>query len=148
MKISNVKSVTILEILTVIIIIGILAALALPNFGRMRERALDNEAKANLKLIQAAEKIYRMETGYYYPDVSFSPVFTNDINDQLKLFVSGNNWAYKAITSVTAPLTVTAEREPPPSGWDRTFLLYEQVTAEPCCCGQQCIEGEVCTTCP
>jgi general secretion pathway protein G len=46
---------TLLEFLVVIIIIGILAALALPNFGKAKEHALGKEAIANLKLMAAAE---------------------------------------------------------------------------------------------
>lgn len=53
--------------MVVIVIIGILVALALSSFGTTREHALDKEAKANLRLIQAAEKIYRMEMNYYFP---------------------------------------------------------------------------------
>ena len=60
------KSFTLAEVLVVLIIVAILAALALPNFGAVKEKSLDREAKASLALIQAAEKIYKMETAVYY----------------------------------------------------------------------------------
>ena len=66
------KSFTLIEVLVVIVIIGILVALALPGFGVTKERTLDKEAKANLRLIQAAQKIYRMEMGFYFPPATSS----------------------------------------------------------------------------
>lgn len=59
---DSVTGFTMIEILVVIIIIGILAGMALPNYMRTKERSLGKEAIANLKLIGAAERIYRMET--------------------------------------------------------------------------------------
>jgi len=63
---------SLVEVVVVIIIIGILGALALPGFGVTKERTLDKEAKANLRLIQAAQKIYRMEMGFYFPPTTSS----------------------------------------------------------------------------
>ena len=92
---------TLMELLIVIIVIGILAAIALPNFTPMREKAIEKEAIASLKLIQAAEKIYRMEAGDYYPmNVASNPTYISDqsqLNDNLKLMlpISGP-WLYRA----------------------------------------------------
>jgi prepilin-type N-terminal cleavage/methylation domain-containing protein len=64
--IQNIRGFKLLELLVTVIIVGILVSLALPNFTRMRENALEKEAKANLKLIIAAERIYRMEKGDFF----------------------------------------------------------------------------------
>jgi prepilin-type N-terminal cleavage/methylation domain-containing protein len=100
------NSFTLIELLVVIIIIGILASIALPNFGPAREKAMDNEAKANIKLIIAAERIYRMENDAYYDSSAGS------LNDNLKLALpSGSqaNWTYTA-TVGTDNVTVRAQR--------------------------------------
>lgn len=75
---------SLVEVLVVIIIIGILVALALPGFGVTKERTLDKEAKASLRLIQAAQKIYRMEMGFYFPSATSSSD-VNLINTNLKV---------------------------------------------------------------
>ncbi len=104
------QGVTLTEILTVIIIIAILAALALPQFATTRERALSKEAKANLKIIDAAEKIYRMEVGFYYP---YSGTYSDpaDINANLKLSLTENNWDYSITGGSGSAYTATANRQ-------------------------------------
>jgi len=95
---------SLIELVIVIIIIGVLAAIAIPNFNRARERALGQEARANTKLIVAAEKIYNMETGSYY----YSSDRAN-INTNLKLSLTATNWAY-SITNAGGSYTVYAQR--------------------------------------
>ncbi|PIQ87844.1 MAG: hypothetical protein COV73_01970 [Candidatus Omnitrophica bacterium CG11_big_fil_rev_8_21_14_0_20_43_6] len=90
---------TLIEILVVVVIIGILASLGLPNYFKLQEKSLDREAKASLALIRAAERVYRMEIGFYYPDSGSKSV--SDINTDLKLSLptSSPKWTY----SVTTP---------------------------------------------
>ncbi len=105
---------TLLELLTVLIIIGILAALSLPNLLKMKEKSYDNEAKASLKLIQAAEKIYYMQNGFYYP-YSAATVTNSLLNTNLKVFLptSTVNWNYTTTTgtgAATATRNITSGR--------------------------------------
>ncbi len=65
--INSVTGVTITEVLVVVMILGILAGLALPQFNASRERAFAKEAKADLKRIAEAERGYLVENGQYYP---------------------------------------------------------------------------------
>jgi len=52
---------TLLEMLVVVIIVGITATLAIPHFTVSRERVFGREAIASLRMIAAAERMYRME---------------------------------------------------------------------------------------
>jgi len=92
---DNIKAFSLIELIVVIIILGILAAISIPAFQKTQERAFDNDAKASLKLIQSAEKIYRLETGFYYPpgstDGNHSTINTNL---RLSLPVTTSKWNY------------------------------------------------------
>ena len=68
MRISNKqRGFTLIELLVVITIIGILAAMALPNFIKMRAKANEAEVKAGIHAIQVALERYAVDSGGVYP---------------------------------------------------------------------------------
>lgn len=86
------KSFTLMELMIVVVILGVLATLSVTQYISARERALDREAEANLRLILAAERTYRME------DNNNQYIQTNDTaltNTFLKLLLpQGGNRAW------------------------------------------------------
>ena len=58
-----VRGVTLLELLVVIAIVGILAAMALPNFGKSIEGSRVKDTQAILAAIYSAERVYRLDQG-------------------------------------------------------------------------------------
>jgi len=58
---------TLIELLVVITIIGILVALALPNFIKAKDKALEAEVKSNLHSIQVSLERYATDNGGAYP---------------------------------------------------------------------------------
>lgn len=54
---------TLVEIMIVVAIIGILAAIAIPNFLRGRERAQTNACVANMRQIQGAVILFELDEG-------------------------------------------------------------------------------------
>lgn len=87
---------TLLEVIVVVVIIGILATLAITHYSSYKESALDKEAKADLKLIRSAERIYKMEVSTYYPSSGSESTIVN-INNNLKLDLpagANRNWDY------------------------------------------------------
>lgn len=115
-----------IEIIIVVIIVGILVTFAMPQFSKTRERAFDAEAKANLRLMQAAEKIYKMEIGGYYGPSNVIAA----INTNLKLSLPATSkWNY----SITAAGDAAAAR----AGGGRTWSLLIGAD-DPTCGGAGC----------
>ncbi len=56
---------TLIELLVVVIIIGILAAIAIPTFLAQRDKASSNAAKANVRTAATAEQAAYTDTGAY-----------------------------------------------------------------------------------
>lgn len=54
---------TLVEIMIVVAIIGLLVAIAIPNFQKTRERAAYNVCIENMTQIEAAKQIWGMENG-------------------------------------------------------------------------------------
>ena len=117
------KGFTLLEILITVIIIGILAAIAIPNYTKSRERSLDKEAQIVLNLIHAAEKMHYMKTTAYYPNIALTSVDVSGINSYLRLNLYSANWDYGINTDSITAATATAKRKNVSSGWDREWQV-------------------------
>ena len=64
-RVQDEKGFTLIELLVVILIIGILAAIALPAFLNQREKAQDSEAKSAARTVQTAMETYYTDNQSY-----------------------------------------------------------------------------------
>ncbi len=65
MRTGNKKGFTLIELMIVVVIIGILAALAIPRFMRSTTKAKQSEAKQLLKQVYTMQHAYRQEFNSY-----------------------------------------------------------------------------------
>ncbi|MCF7886867.1 MAG: prepilin-type N-terminal cleavage/methylation domain-containing protein [Candidatus Omnitrophica bacterium] len=97
------KCFTLLELIVVVLVVGIVVSFAIPGFLGAQRKAIDREARINLKLIQAAVKIHLREEG---TNVTCSD--NSDCNDELNLDLppstaNGGNWTYAVQTTGGGP---------------------------------------------
>lgn len=99
---------SLVELLIVVLVIAVLSAIAVPAFLNVQRRMQDNDAKANLELIQAAEEFHNVDMQQY---VACSD--PTDCNDTLELDLppcatldecrNNSRWFYRVTTTGNPP---------------------------------------------
>lgn len=99
------KSLTIMEVFIVVLVIGVLATVAVPQFSKAKQRASNQEAKAMLKLLFDAEKMYYLDQ-YVYLACSDS----SDCRNKFKVdIVSSSDWDYTINTVAAGTFIIQAQ---------------------------------------
>ena len=75
---------TLVEILIVVVIVGILAAIAIPTYFNYVEKAYASDAKTQIKNILMNADIYRQEQGSYPDDITDMENGYLDIKESVK----------------------------------------------------------------
>jgi len=82
---------TLIELMIVVAIIGILAAIAIPNFLRFQLKAKSSEGKTNLAAIRTAEESYYSEFGLYVSALASPATIDNNLKKAFSNLANGAN---------------------------------------------------------
>ena len=88
-----------MELFIILVIIGIIAALGVPNFFRRVERTRGERAVANTQLIAQALRMYYVKYNQYIADLAS----ITEINQYLDLDIEDPYFDYSVDDSATAP---------------------------------------------
>jgi type IV pilus assembly protein PilA len=69
-KVNSKKGFTLIELLVVVAIVGILAAIAIPQFQRYRERAFNARAQSDLRNLMTAQEAHFVDNEAYTDDLA------------------------------------------------------------------------------
>jgi len=107
MKLKSRKGFTLVEIMIVVAIIGLLAAIAIPNFVKARTTAQMNACIANLKQIDGAKQIFAIDANK--TDTN-TPTWGNLVSDYIKrqpTCQSGGSYTIGTVGTIPACSTAT-----------------------------------------
>ncbi|WP_428074390.1 type IV pilin protein [Candidatus Avelusimicrobium luingense] len=104
---NDTKAFTLIELLVVVLIIGILAAVALPQYNKAVEKSKATQAFALLKTLGETGLVYKMATGDY-------PLSFEDLDVEIPA------WAGNTQVGITIPTEVHSSKD-----WNIVFFNNE-----------------------
>ena len=86
---------TLIELLIVVVIVGILAAIAIPKYSSVKEKSYIAAVTSDLKIMATQMEIYQAENLVYPADIALLVDFTssNGVNVTINEATAGTGWA-------------------------------------------------------
>lgn len=113
---------TLIELLVVVLIIGILAAVAVPQYQKAVERARASEALVNVKALVSALKVYKMANGTISDDLSQLDIDLTGTLSQNNKQLASNLFTY-SISELTF-YRIYAKRNNPQNIPSLSYTIY------------------------
>jgi type IV pilus assembly protein PilA len=112
-RINDERGFTLIELLVVILIIGILAAIAIPSFLSQKDKAGDASAKSFARNMQTAQETYFTDNNSYANSLSalqtLEPAL-NDVPSRTAPTAAGDTTTFTVTATSTAGVTYTIRR--------------------------------------
>jgi prepilin-type N-terminal cleavage/methylation domain-containing protein len=113
---KNTRGFTLIELLIVMVIIGILAAIAVPQFVSVKTKSFDSEAKSDLRNMIAAQEVYFADA-QAYQTVSVPTSGRVDFNGDGKHDYQASAGVTVVVTAYTDGMQVTAKHNSSANTW-------------------------------
>lgn len=134
-RLAGSKGFTLIELMIVVVIVGILAALAIPRFMQSSTKTKQSEAKLILKQIYINERTYRQQStvnSYYIPAGPASAANPNALSTIWIEIMANAKYTYTIVggaNTFTATATANIDDDPIIDTWviDQTGVLRNQI---------------------
>lgn len=139
MRANKRRGFTLLELMLVVGIIGVIAAIAIPNFIMYQARSRRSEAYTNLSAMGRAQKAYQAERNAYHDSV----LIAGDIVPDPTMYNGG------ALGAVTMPWDAAAQAAFSEVGWSpegKVYYAYAAYTNATASTGVNCNLCDLCFT--
>jgi type II secretion system protein G len=138
---SKAKGFTLIELLVVIVIVGVLSAVAIPQFLNQVRRSRTAEAQAALTAVGRGSEVYRLDVGVYpekYARIQFGCPSTTGADSCGARGDKFMNDPWSAPNYQTPVATVTSSTAPQGMRWDTTAVAgasrYVNASGQPIKC--------------
>jgi type IV pilus assembly protein PilA len=101
---------TLIELLIVVVIIGILAAIAIPKFANTKEKALVASMKSDLRNLASAQESYWVENRTYFPGPIPDPTFQFSPSPNVAITMVTSTDAGWSARAASSPATLTSTK--------------------------------------
>jgi prepilin-type N-terminal cleavage/methylation domain-containing protein len=98
---------TLIELLIVVVIIGILAAIAIPKFANTKERAVVASMKSDLRNLASAQEAYWVDNRTYYNGAVPAAGFAFQVSQGVTVTIVNGTDAGWSAQATALPLTTT-----------------------------------------
>ena len=132
---------TLLELMVVVIIVGVIAAFAIPNYNKSMQKAHERDMLAQLTAVHAANLLFRSYDGNYW-DTGGTDKNMAQINSALSInIISDSSTTYNYNSANGSSYTATAD-------WDAYTLQVTEAAIDtannPCCSTDNCLSVPDC----
>ena len=134
MRHRSTKGFTLIELLIVVVIIGILAAVAIPKFANTREKATKSAAAADLRNLATAQESFFADSNRYgaLADTGTMRFTPSRGNTNLAMTASVTHWnAMLEIPGGKRCAIKAGAAAPDPAGWTGPVLIDGAALCEP-----------------
>jgi len=118
------KGFTLVELIIVVIIIGILATIAVPQYMKAVERARSGKARSALVMISNAEKMYGAEWNGLYTAVNSGGLVASGLNDYVEMsdINADIDWDYTVTVAANSFLVIATKKNGLPNQGETVIL--------------------------
>lgn len=150
------RGLTLMELMVAVVIVGLMAAFAIPSYNKAVNKAEERQMTTNLRSIIAAQEVYKAKNGDYWPAgaaaVPTGNIGLPQLNSDLKLNIVANaKYAYSCNSAASQQFKCYATYAPNAFAWGLytdTDIAHGSFPPNQVCCDKSTAIANPCPSLP